>query len=142
MSYLVPFAVFLTILLSILWVLRVLLENRRWNKVAAVQAETHRKLLEKFASSQELLAYMDSEAGRRFLESTPIQVEHAPSPFPYDRILWSVQMGVILALVGAGLLFLQDRVPDGAVAFLVFGTLTLALGARRPRPGARQARSR
>ncbi len=125
-----PFLVFLAILLSLLWVLRTLLETRRWNRAAAVQAEMHKNLLERFASSQELLAYMESEAGRRFLEATPIQVEQAArTPFPYGRILWSVQVGVILAVAGAGLLFLQDRVPGGAVGFLVFGVLALAVGA-------------
>lgn len=125
----IPFCVFLSILLALLWVLRVLLEARRWSRAAAVQAETHKHLLEKFSTSQELLAYMESEAGKRFLEAIPIQVEHPTRmPLPYGRILWSVQVGLILALAGAGMLFLQDRVPDAAQVFLVFGTLTLAIG--------------
>ena len=129
LNELIPFSVFLAILLALLWILRVVLETRRWNKTAAVQAEMHKHLLEKFSSNQELLTYMESEAGRRFLEATPLQVEH-PSrmPLPYGRILWSVQVGLILALAGAGMLFLQERVPDAAQVFLVFGTLTLAIG--------------
>ncbi len=125
------FLIFLTIVGSLLWILRVILDNRRWNKIAKVQTEMHAKLLEKFASSQELLAYMESGAGKRFLESVPLTLESRPrsTPFPFGRILWSVQVGVILALIGAGLLFLRDRVPEAMQPLLVFGTLISTLGA-------------
>lgn len=124
-----PFLVFATILGSILWLVRVILDNRRWSKVAAIQTDIHNKLLEKFASSQELLAYMETEAGRRFLESTPLGIERGPSPtFPFGRIMWSAQAGVVVVLVGVALLWLQNQIPDGAQPLLVFGTLALALG--------------
>lgn len=123
------FLIFLTILGSLLWILRVVLDTRRWNKVARVQQEVHTKLLEKFASSQDLLAYMNTEAGKRFLESTPLEIEQRPStPFPYGRILWSVQAGILLALLGAALLYLRNQVPEETQFFLIFGTLTLTLG--------------
>jgi hypothetical protein len=48
---------------------------------------------------------------------------------PFSRILWSVQVGVILLLAGAGLLFLSSRMnSDAALFFMVFGVLSLALG--------------
>ena len=71
---LIPFCVFLAILLALLWILRVVLETKRWNRTSAVQAEMHKHLLEKFSSNQELLAYMESEAGRRFTAAIPNQL--------------------------------------------------------------------
>ena len=122
------FLVFVIILMSILWLVRVILENRRWNRVAAIQTETHNKLLDRMAASQELVAYMESEAGKRFLESAPFQIEGQNAAAPYGRILWSAQMGVIILMVGVAFLWLQGQIPDAAQAMLVFGTLSLALG--------------
>jgi hypothetical protein len=121
------FLVFVIILGAILWLVRTILENRRWSRVAAIQTETHNKLLDRLASSQELVAYMESEAGRRFLESAPFQIE-GQSTAPYGRILGSAQLGVIILMVGVAFLWLQGQIPDSAQAMLVFGTLSLALG--------------
>jgi hypothetical protein len=42
-------------------------------KTAKLQTEMHTKLLEKFGSGQELLAYVQSDAGKRFLESLAME---------------------------------------------------------------------
>jgi uncharacterized integral membrane protein len=129
MSELIPFLVFVIILGAILWLVRVILDNRRWNKIAAIQTDAHNKLLERLASNQELLAYMESEAGRRFLESTPFEIDRSHSAsLPYGRILWSAQIGVVIIMVGVAMLWLQNQIEDAAQALLVFGTLSLALG--------------
>ena len=126
-----PFLVFVVILGALLWVLRVILENRRWGKVAKVQSEVHSKLLEKFGNSQELLAYMETEAGKRFLESQPLQLEAQgtrPSPYPFGRILLSMQLGMVALLVGIGLLYLRSHVTEGAEGCLILGTLASTVG--------------
>jgi len=131
MNEVAPFLVFLTLLIAVLWVTKVLLENRRWSRMAKVQAEVHTKLMEKFASSQELQAYMETEAGKRFLESAPIPIDldqRARVSAPLGRILWSAQVGFILTLAGIGLLAVRFYVPDAEKALLVFGTLGLTLG--------------
>ncbi len=124
-----PFPIFLVVTGSLLWILRAFLEDSRWRKMVKIQSEMHGKLLEKFGTTQEMLAYMESEAGRRFLESPPFETEHKQA-FPYARILWSVQIGLILAVSGTGLLFLRTRVAaeEAGAALLVFGTLCLTLG--------------
>jgi len=130
-SWLIPFAVFLVCLLAVLWVLRYVLENRRWNKTFKVHEEVHTKLIEKFASGQELTAYMESEAGRRLLEWTP-PAPDLPSrgmPATLGRIIWSITAGLILVPAGLGLLLIRDRIPDGVEPLLVFGTLALTIGA-------------
>ena len=126
-----PFMVFVVIVASLLWTLRVITENRRWSRLAKVQAEAHTKLLERFGSSQELLAYMATEPGKRFLESAPIPVDLEPQTrfsAPLGRILWSAQVGLILALGGAGLLYVRGNVPDADEPLLVFGALGVTFG--------------
>lgn len=125
-----PFLVFLVITAFVLWFLRTLLENRRWDKMARIQTDVHTKLLDKLGTSPELVAYIESEAGKRFLEATPFDIDHARRPAaPFSRILWSAQAGVIIIVLGAGLLWLTGRFTDeDARGLLVFGTLCLALG--------------
>lgn len=127
---LIPFFVFVGVTLALLWVLRILLDHRRWSKTVRVQTETHAKLLDRFGSSQEMLAYMDSEAGKKFLETPAFNAQIGQAAtLPYSRILWSVQIGVIAAAVGAGLLYLRGRVgADAELGFDVFGTLVCTLG--------------
>ncbi len=68
---------FVCALLAVLWVLRTLLENRRWNRSFKMHEDVHTKLIEKFASGQDFSAYMQSDAGRRLLEWTPPTSGHA-----------------------------------------------------------------
>lgn len=128
----IPFFVFLVVSGALLWILHVILENKRWYKMVKVQSETHTKLLEKFGSSQEMLAYMESDAGRRFLEQPLFNIENKQAGrFPYGRILWSVQVGLVLVMLGVGLLFLQGKgkvSPEGDAPLWIFGTVGLTLG--------------
>jgi hypothetical protein len=130
MNDVVPFFVFIGVTLALIWILRTVLDNRRWYRMVKVQTETHAKLLDRFASSQEMLAYMQSDAGKRFLEAPIFEGQRRQvSAMPFGRILWSVQVGVIAAILGAGILFLRGRVsPDADMGVQVFGTLTLTLG--------------
>jgi|GEM_PF-1216624 len=130
MNDFVPFLVFVGVTLALLWILRTVLDNRRWNKMVKVQTETHAKLLDRFASSQEMMAYIQSEAGKKFLEAPVFEGQRRQvSTLPFSRILWSVQIGIIAAIFGIGILFLRGRVsPDANMGFQVFGTLILTLG--------------
>jgi len=130
MSDFIPFLVFLGVTGAILWILRQIFETRRWNKMVKVQTETHAKLLDRFSSSQEMLAYMQSDAGKKFLEAPIFEGQRRQvSTLPFGRILWSVQVGVVAIFVGAGFLFLRGKVtPDADMGFQIFGTLLLTLG--------------
>jgi hypothetical protein len=92
-------------------------------KTAKLQAALQTKLLEKFGSGQELLAYVQSDAGKRFLESLAMEQRT-----PHGRILGAAQASVILVLLAVALLFLRGRVSAGEEGFLVSGTITLSLG--------------
>lgn len=124
------FTIFVVVVLALLWIVRTALEHRRWHRMVKVQTETHTKLLDKFGSSQDMLAYMESEAGKRFLETPVFDAQNKRSiALPYGRILWSAQIGLIAGAMGAGLLFLRGKVnADSDIAFLVFGTLMFTLG--------------
>ena len=106
--------------------------HRRWNRLSKVQYEVHNKLLDRFTSNEDLLAYVQTPAGRRFLESAPIPMQdEAPMlSAPFSRILWSVQAGIVLTIAGIGLLYVSSRfIDEPAQFFMVIGVL--ARGARR-----------
>lgn len=127
----IPFLVFLCILGALLWLIHVLLENRRWNRIFNLQTDVHGKLIERFGTSQEVLTYMGTEAGKRFLEATPIAVgfeRQPPVPSPVARVLTPLQIGVVMTLLGFGLLFLRHSIPDAAEPLLVVGTVVLMPG--------------
>jgi hypothetical protein len=105
---------------SVVWIIFATI--RRY-KTAKLQAGVQTKLLEKFGSGQELLAYIQSDAGKRFTESLTMEQRT-----PYGRILGATQAGVILILLGLALLFLRGRVSGGDEGFLVSGTIILSLG--------------
>lgn len=130
MNDFVPFLVFVGVTLALIWILRTVLDNRRWYRMVKVQTDTHAKLLDRFASSQEMLAYVQSDAGRKFLETPIFEGQRRQiSSLPFGRILWSVQIGIIAAVFGGGILFLRGRVsPDADMGFQVFGTLVFTLG--------------
>ena len=126
-GWIVPFAVFICCLLALLAVMRTVLENRRWNKSFKVHEEVHTKLIEKFASGEELRGYMESDAGRRLLEWSPPMVE-TRAPIAVTRILWSLTAGLILAPAGIGFLWIRNLVPDATQGMLICGTLFLTVG--------------
>jgi hypothetical protein len=134
MQYLVrqvgPFFVMIFLVGSLLWLIRLLLENRRWGRAFKTQAEVHGRLIEKFGSSQEMLAYMETDAGKRFLEAAPIATEMPQQRIPnlVARVIATLQIGVVLTLLGAGLLFMRHSVPDGEAALLVLGVVVLMPG--------------
>jgi hypothetical protein len=130
MSDVAPLLAFAMFAICVMWLIRLLLENRRWKRVFTEQSAIHGKLIDKMASSQELMAYMDTEAGRRFLEATPIATESGSQRMPnvVSRILSTTQVGVVLTLLGAGLLGMRNSVGDGATTMLVLGIVVLMPG--------------
>jgi hypothetical protein len=127
----IPFLVFVCMLLGLLWLTHVLLENRRWNRIFKLQTDVHGKLIERFGTSQEVLTYMNTEAGKRFLEATPIAVGFEPQqpvPSPVARVLTPLQIGVVMTLLGIGLIFLRHSIPDGDAPLLLVGTVVLMPG--------------
>ena len=92
----------------------------------------HTKLLDRLTTNEDLLAYIQSPAGRRFLESAPITMEQEPriTGAPISRIIWSLQAGLVLAALGVGFWFVQSRnlSPDAAEGFFIIGVMAMSLG--------------
>jgi len=121
----------LSLIAAFLWLIKTLLENRRWSRMLKLQTEVHAKLIDRFASNQELLAYMGTDAGQRFLEAAPIAVDPQKGPqMPsmVARVLTPLQIGLVLTLLGIGLLSIRHYIPNGDVPMLVFGMLALMPG--------------
>jgi hypothetical protein len=126
-----PFVIFACILGALLWLTRVFVENRRWSRIFKLQTDVHGKLIERFGSNQELLTYMDTEAGKRFLEAAPIPIDFEPQqrvPNAVARVLMPLQIGIVLALLGSGFLILRHAEADMRIPMLVLGTLFLMPG--------------
>jgi hypothetical protein len=92
-------------------------------KIAKLQADVQNRLIEKFGTTQDLLAYVQTDAGKQLLES--LSVERTS---PFSRIIGAVQAGIIMFLFGLALLFLRGRVSGAEEGFLVFGTVFVTLG--------------
>lgn len=115
----------------LVWLIRTLVDYRRWNRLTKVQTDVHTKLLDRFTANDDLLAYIRSPAGSKFLQSTPIALDAGPRSVsaPLGRILWSIQGGVVLMAGGIGLEVVSGRVSDDASQPLhALGVLGIALG--------------
>jgi hypothetical protein len=128
---LAPLLAFVGFLAAFIWLIRVFVENRRWGRIFKLQSEVHGRLIDKFSSSQELAAYMETEAGRRFLEAAPIPVNVDSGqqvPNALARVLTPIQIGVVMILLGAGLLGLRHASVHTDVPMLILGTMILMPG--------------
>jgi hypothetical protein len=125
------FATFAVIAFAISWLIRTLIDHRRWSRLARTQSEVHNKILERFGTSDALLEYMRSPAGARFLESAPIPV-HAVQPGQggaIGRALASIQLGLIIAAGAIGMLLVSGRFDtETAHGFYALGVIGLCIG--------------
>jgi len=125
---------FIAAVAAVSWIIRGAIDYRRWLRATKVQVDAHTKIVDRLASNEDLLAYMNSAAGQHFLTAMPMA---APASFdaalpvnaPINRILWSVQAGVVLTVAGAGLFLARNGVIDEAAqAMQVLAILIMALG--------------
>jgi hypothetical protein len=115
----------------LIWLIRTLIDYRRWNRLAKVQTDVHTKLLDRFTANEDLLAYIQSPAGSKFLQSSPITLDAGSRSVgaPLGRILWSVQGGIVLMAAGIGLQVMGNRISGEAAQPLnALGVLGIALG--------------
>jgi hypothetical protein len=120
---------------ALAWLIRSSIDYRRWTRATRIQTEAHTKIVDRLASNEDLLAYIQSPAGQRFLNASGVAPEAidrlpaAPMNAPVNRILWSVQAGVVLAVSGAGLWLAKNGVIDEAAQVMqVLALLIMALG--------------
>lgn len=122
--------VFTSIFGGIVWLIKTAVDHRRWAKLTKIQSDVHTKLLDRFASNEDLLAYIQTPAGRHFLESTPIAID-SPRALnaPLGRILWSTQIGAVLAVAGIGIEIVAARaIEEVSQPLSAIGVIVIALG--------------
>jgi hypothetical protein len=113
------------------WLIRTLIDYRRWARLSKVQTDVHTKLLDRFTANEDLLAYVQSPAGAKFLQSSPITLDAGPRSMgaPLGRIMWSAQAGMVIMAGGIGLWVSGQQLTDEASQPLhVLGILGVALG--------------
>lgn len=123
MDFIAPLLGMLGFFTMIGWIVFVVTDGRRRAAAARGRSEFHSRILDKFSTAGEFTELLGSEAGRRLLESFSTERTH-----PADRIIGSVQKGVILTVVGGALLLLRTIDFEVVQFFTVAGTIVLALG--------------
>jgi len=115
-----------------IWLVKTVVDHHRWNRASRLQAEVHNKLLDRFAGNDDLLKYINTPAGRHYLESTPIALDAGPRELaaPVGRVLWSVQAGIVLAAAGVGLKLVSWSMVDKDVSLPLsaMGVLGVTIG--------------
>jgi hypothetical protein len=123
--------VFLVVTLTLAWLVKTLIQQRRWNRQSHVQTEVHSKLMERLTTGEEMIAYAQSPAGKRFLEGGPIALDAAAQPvsLPVSRFLWSMQAGLVLSAAGFGMEIVSGQMPiDVTPVASGLGILVLSIG--------------
>jgi hypothetical protein len=115
-----------------IWLIKTLIDYRRWLRLTRIQTEAHTQLLDRLTSNDDLMAYIQSPSGRRFLESAPIALDASNQravSAPVSRILLSIQAGAVLACGGVGFLYASGRVIEEiAPGLFTIGVLAIAFG--------------
>jgi hypothetical protein len=113
------------VIVPVIFIVWTITTNIRRSKTARIVADLHGKVLEKCASSQELMGYVQSDAGRRFLESAANGQSNSAA-----RILNAVQAGTILALLGGAFIVTSQmhHDVDAREILVTFGYLIMAGG--------------
>jgi hypothetical protein len=126
----------MTITTGVIFLVRTVVEHWRWQRAMKAQNELNAKLIDRFSTSEALLAYLQSPQGKALTEgpamSQPMVGRMIDAPL--NRIFWSLQAGAVVACAGIGLLMAARGLTgevgaEGASVFTAFGTVVLAVGA-------------
>ena len=123
------FAAFFSV---VVWLVRAVIQHRRWLRQSKVQSEVHTKLMDRMTTNEELLAYIQSPAGQEVPRVGTAAGSESPrlGGAPVGPIIWSMMAGIVLATVGIGFRLAAQSVSNEAQqAFTVVGVIILALGA-------------
>jgi len=120
------------VFIGIPWVLgaiyRSYLSHQRFMKVLQLKAEMNARLLDRVGHDPAALDFLKGDAQQQLFD---VKISETASQVPtaYGRALTSLQASLILLCAGAGFLWMrQSMAGRDHEAFLVFGTLGVALG--------------
>lgn len=114
--------------LAVMVIMRQVLSHGRGFRAEKTRADILNRLIDKFGSSQELMTYLQSDAGKEIL-AAPLQDRR----FPLGRIVAVIQLGVVFLIFSLTMFLLRhwhryDLAPDFKLLLLVIGYVTVALG--------------
>lgn len=114
---------------SVLYLVRTTLDHIRSARTEKLQTDLYTRMLDKFGSSQDLLAYLETDAGKNLLKPPP-QASEAVAPAPTRRIMNSVQIGTVLLAIGTAFLLMKASIQDfnAREPLTVFGILGVMAG--------------
>ena len=118
----------MTITTGVVFMVKTVVEHWRWQRAMKAQNELNSKLIDRFASSEDLLAYIQSPQGKALTEG-PILPQTATRAIsaPLSRIFWSLQSGIVLSALGAGLMIVSSSTDEVEVATFLNGVGIVAL---------------
>jgi hypothetical protein len=118
-----------TIIICAAWVITSIVTSMRQRANTRTRAEVYNRLIDKFGTATELIAFFESDAGFRFIEEQAVNVSQ-----PVAKIIGSIRLGVSLALIGIGMIIVgniwdRDLGNDLYTAVALGGTVSLTAGA-------------
>lgn len=118
-----------TIIICAAWIITSIVTSMKQRANTRTRTDVYNRLIDKFSSTPELIEFLRSDAGLRFIEEQTVE----PSQ-PLMKIMNSIRLGVSLALVGGGMLVvgnLWDRTlgDDLYTVIALGGTVALTAGA-------------
>ena len=125
----------LCIFLGLPWVLgaiyRAHLNHQRFMKVLQLKADMNSRVLDRLGTDSNAIEFLKSEARQQMFDVRLSEAAPARIPSPYNRVLTTIQAGLVLLCAGGGFLYIRQYITHGndQEVFLVFGTVGVALGA-------------
>lgn len=118
----------MTITTGIVFLVKTVVEHWRWQRAIKAQNDLNTKLIDRFASSEDLLAYLQSPQGK-ILTGAPALPQAAPRAMgaPLSRIFWSLQSGIVLGALGSGLIFVSGTSGEPEVVNFLNGVGVVVL---------------
>jgi hypothetical protein len=124
-EFIAPMVVSLGFFAMITFIVHAIVDGRRRRERIKVMTEFHSRLLDKIGSAQDFGAFLDGEGGARFLDTLAID---KGGPGPRQRLLVSLQSGIVLLVLGLGLLALGRTYAIEEGVFTTFGVVIGCIG--------------
>jgi hypothetical protein len=106
--------------------------GRKAGALIRARADLQTKLLDRLGSGREVVEFCQTEGGKQFIEALSMGTVDSPASkgSTTERILGSIQKGIILTLLGLGFLSLAWKYhrDDPGDVFMVIGVVGLSLG--------------
>ena len=125
--------IIMTITVGLIFLVKTVVEHWRWQRAMKAQADLNTKLIDRFASSEDLLAYLQSPQGKSLTGAPSLpQAQARTMDAPLSRIFWSLQAGAVLAFAGGGFVFVSSRLTGelqlATPVLFAFGIVVLMIG--------------